>query len=477
MQNTLYYGDNLDILREFHKKYPKGFIDLIYIDPPFNSNRNYNMLFEDMIKDKENGEKNRVLKEAFIDTWSNVKLSSEIEQLKGLDNLNLYEFLTTNRKIFTNSQSSYLTMMAHRIYYMHKVLKDTGSFYLHCDPTMSHYLKIICDIIFGLKNFRNEIIWHYRRWTGKANKFQSLHDIIFFYTKSRSYTFNLLYTDYTEASKKRKMQGILHRVKKGEKYFVSNKTLNKEGVREGDVWKISYISSQAKERLGYPTQKPEALLERIIKASSNEGDLVADFFCGCGTTVTVAEKLKRRWIGIDINHLAIGLIEEKRLAPLSASYSVIGFPIDIAGAEKLALKDKHAFERWLIEYIFKAHQTKQTGDGGIDGHIAYNFNDKKLLAVIEVKGGGVTITQVRAFKDSIVRHNADFGIFIAFKDKITRGMFIEADSLGMIENVNQDNIGQVGIFSIKRMYIISVEDILDKKLPVELQYLSKNVTY
>ena len=188
---TLYYGDNLKILKSLYEK-KEPFIDLIYIDPPFNSKRNYNILYENLIQTVENGKKTTALKEAFSDTWSNVSLAHELEEMKGLSNLKIYNFLTGNRDIFSDSQMSYLTMMAHRLYYMHKLLKDTGSLYLHCDPAMSHYLKILMDIIFEEKNFRNEIIWHYRRWSNVSRNFQRMHDIIFFYSKTKKYTFNIL---------------------------------------------------------------------------------------------------------------------------------------------------------------------------------------------------------------------------------------------------------------------------------------------
>ena len=337
MKSTLYYGDNLDILKSLSKE-REPFIDLIYIDPPFNSKRNYNILFQDLIQSQENSKKITAQKEAFQDTWSNVEISDTLEQLQRLDNLKIYRFLNENRIIFTDSQMSYLTMMSIRIYYMRKLLKETGSFYLHCDPTMSHYLKILLDIIFGVKNFRNEIVWSYNKWAVAQNHLSKNHDIVLFYTKRDKYKYNQLYQERSKSTKKRfgnkKIQSAFSQDGK-RKPSQTGEEISK-GVIMSDYWSIPIIAPSAKERLGYQTQKPEALLERIIKASSNEGDVVADFFCGCGTTVAVAEKLKRKWIGVDINHLAIGLIEEKRLKPLKVKYEVRGFPKDLKQAEILA---------------------------------------------------------------------------------------------------------------------------------------------
>ncbi|MCL2521044.1 MAG: restriction endonuclease [Spirochaetaceae bacterium] len=523
--NKLYYGDNLDILKLLTKQYPQGFIDLIYIDPPFNSARNYNMLFEDLVAEAVDG-KHTALKEAFSDTWSNVSLSHELEEIKGYADMPLlYDFLHGNRKIFTEAQMSYLIMMAHRLYYMHKLLKDTGSLCLHCDPTMSHYLKILLDIIFELKNFQNEIIWQRTNAHSDAKKrFTKVSDTIFFYSKSENYFFKPLYTELDEKyikdfykhndndgkgiyrlgdlSKPSPTSGYNYNYKgyappkngwrcppetmqkwdeKGLIYFPKQKTgrlafkrylSNSKGKLLGNVW-ADIPNAQGQQRLGYPTQKPEKLLERIITSLSDEGSLVADFFCGCGTTVTVAERLGRKWLGVDINHLAISLIEEKRLKPLKANYEVIGFPRDIASAEKLARDNKDKFERWLVEYVLQGHKTKATGDGGIDGHVVYNMGDKKVRAVIEIKGGNVTIAQIRAFKDSIGKFNADFGVFVGFDKYFTKGMYSEADDLGFIDiKTSLFHFGH-----IKKMYLITVEEILAGAMPQELVLLSQNITY
>ena len=197
--------------------------------------------------------------------------------------------------------------MAVRLLEIRRVLKDTGSIYFHCDPNASHYLKTVMDAVFGRSNFRNEIVWHYRRWTGKANRFQRLHDIILFYSKTADYNFNTLYTAYTEESLKRKQN--YHTRTKGNEVYIT--TRNKKGVRENDVWTISILNSQSKERTGYPTQKPLALLDRIIKASSTLGDVVLDPFCGCATTCIAAERLNRQWIGVDLSPKAVELVKHR----------------------------------------------------------------------------------------------------------------------------------------------------------------------
>ena len=251
---------------------PSESIDLIYIDPPFFSGRQYNVIF---------GGQNEI--RSFSDIWE-------------------------------GGMPTYLTWLNARLLEMKRLLKPTGSIYVHLDWHASHYVKVEMDKIFGYDNFRNEIVWHYRRWTGKAKKFQELHDIIFFYTKTEDYTFNPIYIDYTEGSVQRKMQGVLHRFKKGEEpVLVSNKEINENGVRDNDVWQIPFVAPSAKERLGYPTQKPEALLEKIIKASSNKGDIVADFFCGSGTTPAVAQRLGRRWIASDISKIAVEITKGRIL--------------------------------------------------------------------------------------------------------------------------------------------------------------------
>lgn len=454
--NKLYFGDCLDLLKDFYKQHPKGFIDLIYIDPPFNSKRNYNILFEDAkLKDA------KAQKEAFADTWSNVSYKDTLEQIKGID-LNLFSFLHGLDKInIPTSAVSYLTTMSIRLWYMHKLLKDTGSFYLHCDPTMSHYLKIVCDLIFGNKNYRNEIIWHYRRWTGGAKAFMKMHDVIFFYAKNKEkLKFNVLYTDYTEKSLKRKQHH--HTRIKGNDIYVTK--IDKRGVRENDVWHVQLLNSQSKERLGYPTQKPEELLGKIIKASTNEEDIVADFFCGCGTTINVAHALKRKWIGVDISHLAIGLIERRLIksfgVKVKKTYIINGLPKDIASAKQLASgidKGRLKFQDWIIEVMIGGVcNPKKTADGGWDGHLTFEGFNKQELVLVEVKSGIATMNDMRAFIKVINGNDASIGVFVCFKEKVTRGMIKESKDEGYY---NKESLSDL----CDKIQIITVEDLLEGK--------------
>ena len=475
-KNKLYFGDNLERLKKLHKKYPSGLVDLIYIDPPFNSKRNYNVLFESIdLSDT------KAQKEAFADTWSNVSYLDTLNEIKEVD-LDLYNFLNALDQIrFSKGAISYLATMAIRIWYMHKVLKDTGSFYLHCDPTMSHYLKIVCDLIFGEKNFRNEIIWHYEKWTASSKNLQKNHDVILFYSKSKKWIFNIQ-REVTENLAEKHKKGYLIGggygsdglvVYDGENPKVKRLILsgkykvfyaNKEGKPFSDVWRIPFINPVAKERLGYPTQKPEALLERIIKASSNKGDLVLDAFCGCGTTIAVAEKLNRNWIGIDISHLAIGLIINERLIPtygsgIRKSFEVDGFPKDIASAKKLATGiegGRLKFEAWIIEIMLHGVVNAQRNRTGFDGYLTFDFQGKKTV-LIEVKSGNVTLPQVNHFITTVKERGAGVGVFVCFKDQITSGMRQTAKKQGYyLEEFFGSNYDKI--------QIITVEDLLEDKM-------------
>ena len=300
---TIWTADCLDILRGMNS----ASVDLVYLDPPFNSNANYAA----PIGGKAAGA-------AFKDTWTLSDVDVEWINLIEAKHPALYRVLLV---AMTGSDKSYLAYMAARLLELHRVLKPTGSMYLHCDPTMSHYLKLVMDAVFGRGNVRNEIIWHYRRWTGKARRFQRLHDVVFFYTASADYTFNQLYTSYTDGSRERKEQGVLHRFKRGSTpHLVSVKEVDRKGVAENDVWHIPFVAPSAKERVGYPTQKPLALLDRIIAASTNAGDIVLDPFCGCATACIAAEQLHRQWAGIDISPKAAELVRRRMRDELGMFY-------------------------------------------------------------------------------------------------------------------------------------------------------------
>ena len=380
--NTLYYGDCLDWMREWEA----NCVDLIYLDPPFNSNANYNVLFGTA----GNG---KAQYRAFNDTWHWDEAAAErYTSFEKASGRRAHGAIVGLRHIYGRSgMLAYLTYMAERLEEMRRILKPTGSIYLHCDPTASHALKMLMDAIFGRANFRNEIVWFYRRWAAAAKRFQSMHDIILFYAQSDDSTFNRLYVktsatrapmkrgyntnSYVDSAGRRKRQII---VEDADAYgkAVKNHKINPSdydrvvhrkntGTPAFDVFEIPILNSQAKERLGYPTQKPLALLDRIIKASSNEGDIVLDPFCGCGTAMQAAANLKRRWAGIDISSFAIDLVRDRMDGE---TIPIEGIPADFASARKLATEKPFNFESWAIMRLPGfAPNIKQVADGGVDG--------------------------------------------------------------------------------------------------------------
>lgn len=467
--NKLYFGDCLDVLKKLHKENPKGFIDLIYIDPPFNSKKNYNILFEDAdLKDA------KAQKEAFADTWSNISYKDTLDALKDVD-LNLFVFLDALDRIKTpTSAVSYLTIMAIRIWYMHKILKGSGSFFLHCDANMSHYLKILCDLIFGNKNFRNEIVWHYTGWNKKLKKhFERRSDTILFYAKSGNQKFSsytLPWKNEAEYIKVRKQK--VRRDRDGRKYVLSDAGGGKRvkryldealayGIPVDNVWDIDKLTSSSQERLGYPTQKPETLLERIIESSSKKGDLIADFFCGCGTTIAVAQRLRRKWLGVDISHLAIGLVERRLLNSykrrIKGTYEVEGLPKDLAGAKELAAGvagGRIKFQDWIIETMLGGvHNPKKTADGGWDGHLTFELLRRKEIVLIAVTSGMVTVKNIREFIQVVNKQKASIGVFVCFADKVTKPMQLEAKEQGYYK---KDVFGN----AYDKLQILTVEDLL-----------------
>lgn len=472
--NQLYYGDNIEVLRKYIKDES---VDLCYIDPPFNSKRNYNQIYNNI------GKEDRAQSQAFVDTWT-----WDDDAIEGFD-----EIITNQNARFTKqtiqlifglekvlgkgSLFAYLIHITLRAVEIQRVLKVTGSFYLHCDPTASHYLKIVLDSIFCTKggDFKNEIIWHYRRWTGKASKFQELHDVIFFYTKSDEHTFNVQYTPYTEKSLHRKKN--YHTRVKGDDVYVTS--INENGVRENDVWQIQLLNSQSKERLGYPTQKPEALLERIIKASSNQGDLVLDAYCGCGTTVAVANRLNRKWVGIDVTYQSISLI----LKRIKDSYGnetlekidLNGVPQDmesaVALANKINDKTRKEFEKWCV--LTYSDNTaiineKKGSDGGIDGISYINDYDESKTSIdmkqviYSVKSDKKPkVSYIRDLNGAMQREGAVMGYFITLYEP-TKDMIEEAKKIGKYKN---ELYGK----SYDRITIVTVEQILnDKKNDIPL---------
>jgi site-specific DNA-methyltransferase (adenine-specific) len=435
-ENHLFYGDNLAVLR---KEVADESVDLIYLDPPFNSNANYGILFKE-----PDGRASNAQIEAFEDTWHwNETAEDAFDQVARSGNTKAFDLLNAMRGFLgDNDMMAYRAMMAVRLLELHRVLKPTGSLYLHCDPTASHYLKLLLDAIFGKRHFQNEIIWSYRRWPSVSHRFQRMHDCLLFYTKRETGNlFNTLTVPPSPSSQKR-WKGALQKVT-----FTADGARNptqesglSPGVAMNDVWDIPIIAPVSKERLGYPTQKPVALLERIIAASSNAGDVVLDPFCGCGTAVHAAEKLKRQWIGIDVTHLAISLIEKRMKDAFPAvTFTVEGTPKDLASAYDLALRDKYQFQWWAVSMVdaLPFGGRKKGADGGIDGLIYFNDHDSasgKMVthrAIVSVKGGlNPDTAMVETLAATIAREKAPIGILI-MNAKPTREMERRAAAVGI----------------------------------------------
>lgn len=437
--NVLYYGDNLDILRKY---IDDESVDLIYIDPPFNSNQAYNVIFSE-----PNGTSSQAQIRAFDDTWDWIEAKQTYSEIIENASIKIVECISSFHNFLgTTDMMAYLVMMTPRLIELHRVLKPTGSFYLHCDPTASHYLKIILDQVFGVENFQNEITWCYTRPSNIQKRFPRVHHVIFFYTKSDKWTFNRdeIRIPYHAESKARSLRGAGTKSVMGTK---GSDRLHPEGKVPEDWWVIPELQGNALERLGYPTQKPEALLERIIKASSNEGDVVLDAFAGCGTTIAVAQRLKRRWIGIDITHIAITVIKNrlKNAFGDSVKYKVIGEPQDIAGARALAEQDRYQFQWWALSLIKEARpvqEKKKGADAGVDGVIPLedvNPETRKsvtLKIIIQVKSGRVSVKDIRDLRGVIEREKAIIGVFVTLEDP-TQPMVVEAIEADYYERLGQ----------------------------------------
>jgi DNA modification methylase len=467
---TLFFGDNLKILQE---KIPENTFDLIYLDPPFNSNRNYNVLFKEGTVDSS------AQIHAFEDTWEWTPATIRLfENLQNSPNpqialliTSLYEFIKPTPMM------AYLVNMTARLIPLKRVLKPTGSIYLHCDPTASHYLKIILDVIFEKQNFRNEIIWHYtgRRMESKY-AYNSKHDVLLFYGKTeQAAIIEYPKESWTREEYLKMKKQELHVDESGREWIWGHAGKGKshdykiyidEVISEGravdDVWGIPIINTSAKERLGYPTQKPEALLERIIKASSKEGNLILDPFCGCGTTVAVAERLNRKWVGVDISMMAINVIMDR----MSTHYPRIkihtdGIPMDFEGAVSLADKDKFAFQNWAITLIGAYPPTgeaRKGADQGIDGlilfreHVSFNNPTPHLRKVIvQVKGGGTGRKDIATLKGDMDREEAPMGVLITLTEP-TSEMKREAALAGEYHYSSSIQFPKVQILSIKEWF-------------------------
>lgn len=499
--NLLYYGDNLAILRRY---IADESVDLVYLDPPFKSDQNYNVLFAE-----QNGSRSAAQIKAFEDTWRWDEAAAAAFQETVEAGGRVSQALQAFRAFLgENDMLAYLSMMAPRLLELRRVLKATGSIYLHCDPTASHYLKMLMDGVFGPDRFRNEIIWKRTSTHSDAKRWSPVSDSLLYYTKGEPVTWNPLYTSHSNAYLESKYR---YHDSDGRRYRLDNmtspqprpnmmyewkgypsppygwryssETMKKldedgriwypdsqekrpqlkryldemSGVLATNVWTdISPINSRAQERLGYPTQKPVALLERIIRASSNEGDIVLDPFCGCGTTIDAAQRLDRRWIGIDITNLAITLIRHRLFNAYGkeAAFDVIGEPVSLQDAHALAEADKFQFQWWALGLVdARPTEQKKGADHGIDGRIYFHDDSKTKTKqiVISVKGGATGVRDVRDLRGVIERENAAVGVLITLQEP-TKPMRTEAAAAGFYDSP--------GYGRFPRLQILTVEDLL-----------------
>lgn len=522
--NTLYFGDNLEVLRE---SIADQSVDLVYLDPPFNSGANYNIIFQ---PEKKSAAKATAQIQAFEDTWTWSAEAGETYRRFVIDRdltsqppgERLIKLMTSMREYLGETpMMAYLTMMAPRLLELRRVLKNTGSIYLHCDPTASHYLKVLMDAVFSAGSFRNEIVWvRTNAQNFKPRYFNRLHDIILYYTKSGEYTWNPQYTKYSEEQLKRyRPEASTGRMYTGQDLTITGRSvernfewrgsrppanrvwaLSKEKLEElyakgliltkqdgaprldgmkvyldelpgkavGSVWSdVSRIANTSDERMGYPTQKPQALLERIIQASSNEGDVVLDPFCGCGTAVAAAQKLNRQWVGIDITYLSIDLIAGRlRKTGLTEGkdFVIKGAPADVLGADQLAARAPFQFQYWALSRIPGAMPSdRKTGDHGVDGVLHFWDPAKASKAgkgVISVKGTiAVNPGMVRDLAGTVDHQDADFGILVTLQEP-TEGMRTEARKAGVYKYNNQREI--------PRLQLVSAADLFKEFLPLQL---------
>ena len=459
----LYYGDNLDILRGRIKDES---IDLCYIDPPFNSDTDYNMIYNNI----DTGAVDRAQAQAFVDTWRwDARAQAGYEEIVfgGGFTAHTVDLVAGLHKLLKEGPMlAYLVSMTLRITEIHRVLKPTGSFYLHCDPTASHYLKLVCDAIFcGGRGgvFRNEIIWCYRKWSVKQPQFASNHNNIFFYTKTRNNRFNTLFAELSPGTVKRwKGQKQQAAFDDGGKRMATICGEKSKGSPMGDWWEISVINPNAKERRGYDTQKPEALLERIIKASSNEGDVVLDAYCGCGTSVAVAEKLGRQWIGIDITYQAISVILQRIKdmfgEQVAGQVDLGGIPKDMASATALANKRddrvRKEFEKWaILTYTDNKGAVKEIkgADGGIDGQVNFMVgHNESAKMVLQVKSGGVSRSDVAKLNSDRQREGAEMAVLITLREP-SAPMKVEAAAAGTYHHPWGRDCPRVCIVTVEEM--------------------------
>jgi len=523
MSNTLFYGDNLSILQQHVLDVS---VDLCYLDPPFNSNRDYNVLFRE-----QSGRESPAQIKAFGDTWNWAGAAEAWAEFAALCPVpKVIELMRGfHNTLGENDVMAYLVMMAPRLYHLWRVLKPTGSLYLHCDPTASHYLKLILDGIFGAKNYRNEITWK-RNFTKKGSqhemtRFANNADIIFFYGKSRETPFRTqyfakpleevadLYDKVDEQGRRFKSEpielpGMMARANlvyefmgytpihgwmmsreklqelddAGKLYFTKNGKPRRKnfledyvGTQVDNIWTdILPVGQKQSEGQGYPTQKPIALLERIINASSNPGDVVLDPFCGCGTAIVAAQKLGRQWLGIDVTPIATSLIQKRlfdqfeardirllsaadkaNAVTLARAFSVEGLPTDETGARAMFEADHKKFEMWAVGLVPAIPQEKKGADGGIDGLAYFDVGAKELTkAVIQVKGGKVGSPGVQQLRGAMSGLNAALGFYVTLEAP-TRNMKAEALSAGYYKAAT--GVGR----QVPAMQIRTIAELLD----------------
>jgi DNA modification methylase len=484
MPNTLYYGDNLDLLR---RKLRDETIDLCYIDPPFNSKRNYFQIYNNI------GQDDQAQAQAFIDTWTWNELAMAgfqeiITNSPGCYTRQTMELMKGLKAVLgDNGLLAYLISITQRVNEIQRVLKPTGSFYLHCDPTASHYLKLVLDGIFCGRggDFRNEVIWHYRKWSIKQQQFVRNHDTIFFYSKSDSKkrAFNQLFMERTESTKKRfgKAKIISGHDASGKRVPSKTDEAESEGVPLDDVWDIGRVPPI---KQLFPTQKPEALLERILQASSHEGDTVLDAYCGCGTTAAVAQRLRRNWIGIDITYQSIAVIlkrlEDSFGAAALESLVLDGIPRDMESARALANKKddrvRKEFEKWALLTYSKNRATlneKKGADKGVDGTAYFvTGSDTTERVIFQVKSGTVKRSDIATLRGDMGRENAELAVFITLEES-TKPMRNEAMAAGVYHHalLNRD---------YPRIQIVTVREMIEETrridLPLSLEVLKSAAT-
>ena len=506
---VLFYGDNLDVLRRY---IGDESVDLVYLDPPFNSNANYNVLF-----DERPGSRSSAQIKAFEDTWKWDRGAAEALEEMVERGGEVARAMRAFRTILGDSDMlAYLAMMAPRLVELHRVLKPSGSLYLHCDPTASHYLKLLLDSVFEPRSFRNDIVWKRKAGRGETNaaaiRFGVSADNLLFYAKTHDAVFNRQYResnpDYIAAKfthtdpdgrryrrdnltspsyrpnliyeykghtpppkgwavslarmEEMDAEGRLYLPAKKSQRIQRKRYLDElEGETVDSLWDdIPPINSQAAERLGYPTQKPESLLERIIEASSDTGDVVLDPFCGCGTAVAVAERLGRRWIGIDVTFLATNLIKSRLLDAFgdTVDYTVTGEPTTLEDAAGLALEDRDQFEAWALGLVGARNAAKKKGrDHGIDGRLYFHEKPggKTRQVVISVKSGKIGVAEVRELRGVIEREEAEIGLLIAMREP-TKAMLGEALAAGFYRS-GSEGVGSWG--KHPRLQILTVEQL------------------